>query len=98
MPSVLPSPEEIPLLVPQPGGPVWRAANDIRTMSTAGYALILQDAHPTVGAGFGQHSIFAADAWGRLLRTLDFVDATIYGGPELAAEIGGRVVGMHRTI
>jgi uncharacterized protein (DUF2236 family) len=98
MPSVLPSPEEIPLLVPQPGGPVWRAANDIRTMSTAGYALILQVAHPTVGAGVGQHSNFAADPWGRLLRTLDYVNGTIYGGPDLAAEIGRRVRGMHRTI
>src|SRR3954453_17151014 len=98
MPSVLPSPEEIPLLVPQPGGPVWRAANDIRTMSTAGYALILQVAHPTVGAGVGQHSNFAADPWGRLLRTLDYVNGTIYGGPELAAEVGRRGRGMHRTI
>src|SRR4051794_18954650 len=98
MPSVLPSPEEIPLLVPQPGGPVWRAANDIRTMSTAGYALILQVAHPTVGAGVGQHSNFAADPWSRLLRTLDYVNGTIYGGPDLAAEIGRRVRGMHRSI
>jgi uncharacterized protein (DUF2236 family) len=98
MPSVLPAPDEIPLLVPQPGGPVWRAANDVRTMSTAGYALILQVAHPTVGAGVAEHSNFAEDPWGRLLRTLDYVNATIYGGPDLAAEIGRRVRGMHRTI
>jgi uncharacterized protein (DUF2236 family) len=98
MPNVLPTPDEIPFLVPQPGGPVWRAAGDLRTMSTAGYALILQVAHPTVGAGVAQHSDFAADPWGRLLRTLDYVNGTIYGGPELAADIGRRVRGMHRTI
>jgi uncharacterized protein (DUF2236 family) len=98
MPSVLPSPEEIPFLVPQPGGPVWRAAGDLRTLPTAGYALLLQVAHPTVGAGVAEHSDFAADPWGRLLRTLDYVNGTIYGGPELAADIGRRVRAMHRSI
>jgi uncharacterized protein (DUF2236 family) len=98
MPSVLPSPDEVPFLVPQRGGPVWRAAGDVRTLSTAGYALLLQVAHPTVGAGVAQHSNFAADPWGRLLRTLDYVNGTIYGGPELAADIGRRVRGMHKAI
>lgn len=98
MSTVLPMPEEVPFLVPQPGGPVWRAAGDARALSSSGYALLLQVAHPTVGAGVAEHSNFAADPWGRLLRTLDYVHGTIYGGPELAAEIGRRVRGMHRTI
>jgi uncharacterized protein (DUF2236 family) len=98
MSSVLPSPEEVPFLVPQKGGPVWRAAGDVRTLSTAGYALLLQVAHPTVGAGVAEHSDFTSDPWGRLLRTLDYVNGTIYGGPELAADIGRRVRGMHKAI
>lgn len=98
MPGVLPSPEEVPFLVPQKGGPVWRAAGDVRTMSTAGYALLLQVAHPTVGAGVAEHSDFARDPWGRLLRTLDYVNGTIYGGPEVAADIGRRVREMHKAI
>ena len=81
MASVLPAPEEFPSLVPRRDGPVWRAAGDARMLSTSGYALLLQVAHPTVGAGVGEHSGFADDPWGRLLRTLDYVHGSIYGGP-----------------
>ena len=94
----LPSTEEARALVPQPGSPVWRAAGDIRLLSTAGYALLLQVAHPTVGAGVGDHSTFREEPWGRLLRTLDYVHGSIYGGPEMASSIGRRVRDMHKQI
>jgi len=96
--SVLPSPEEYADLTPKPGSPVWRAFNDARMLSTSGYATLLQVAHPTVGHGVHQYSSFTKDPWGRLLRTLDYVHGTIYGGPELAGSIGRRVRGMHKTI
>lgn len=95
-PSILPSPDELPELVPKAGSVVWRVAGDTRLLPTAGYALLLQVAHPTVGAGVAEHSDFAADPWGRLLRTLDYVHGTIYGGPALAGEIGRRVRLLHR--
>lgn len=98
MSTVLPQPAEVPALVPSRGGPVWRAAGDIRLLSTSGYALLLQVAHPTIGAGVLEHSNFREDPWGRLLRTLDYVHGSIYGGPELAGEIGRRVRAMHRGI
>jgi uncharacterized protein (DUF2236 family) len=98
MPTVLPTLEEARDLVPRPGGHVWRLAGDIRNLGTAGYAVLLQVAHPTVGAGVGQYSGFIDDPWGRLLRTLDYVHGTIYGGPQLAWEIGKRVRGIHRSI
>lgn len=98
MSTVLPDQAEVPDLVPVRGGPVWRAAGDIRLLSTSGYALLLQVAHPTVGAGVLQHSNFREDPWGRLLRTLDYVHGSIYGGPELAGEIGRRVRDMHKGI
>ena len=96
--SVMPDQTEVPDLVPTRGGPVWQAAGDIRLLSTSGYALLLQVAHPTVGAGVLEHSNFREDPWGRLLRTLDYVHGTIYGGPELAGEIGRRVRAMHQGI
>jgi uncharacterized protein (DUF2236 family) len=65
---------------------------------TAGYALVLQVAHPTVGAGVSEHSSFRADPWGRLLRTLDAFYGLVYGGPEAAAALGRRLRAMHRTI
>ena len=36
----------------------------------AGYALVLQVAHPTVAAGVEEHSRYRQDPWGRLVRTL----------------------------
>jgi len=98
MSSVLPDPSEYAALTPSPGSPVWRAFNDVRLLSTSGYATLLQVAHPTVGHGVHQYSSFTKDPWGRLLRTLDYVHGTIYGGPELAGSIGKRVRELHRTI
>ena len=98
MGSVLPSEDEYAQLAPRPGSPVWRAFNDARMLTTAGYATLLQVAHPTVGAGVHQYSSFTKDPWGRLLRTLDYVHGTVYGGPELAGSIGRRVRELHRTI
>jgi len=96
--SVLPSAEEYAALTPTPGTPVWRAFSDARMLATAGYVTLLQVTYPTVGHGVHRYSSFTKDPWGRLLRTLDYVHGTIYGGPELAGEIGRRVRGMHKTI
>jgi uncharacterized protein (DUF2236 family) len=96
--SVLPSAEELPALVPARDSIVWRYAGDARLLATAGYALLLQVAHPTVGAGVTEHSDFKADPWGRLFRTLDYTYAMVYGGPKLAGEIGARVREMHKRI
>lgn len=95
---MLPAPEEYGGLAPAPASPVWREFNDVRMLATAGYATLLQVAHPTVGHGVHQYSSFTRDPWGRLLRTLDYVHGTIYGGPELAGTIGRRVREMHRDI
>jgi len=98
MPSVLPTPDEYAALAPRPGSPVWRAFNDVRLLSTSGYATLLQVAYPTVGHGVHEYSSFLKDPWGRLLRTLDYVHGTIYGGPEMAGRLGARVRGMHKGI
>ncbi|MDX6698416.1 MAG: hypothetical protein QOE65_1813 [Solirubrobacteraceae bacterium] len=95
---VLPSEEEVAELVPRPGSTVWRYAGDARLLSGAGYALILQVSHPTVGAGVGEHSNYAEDPWGRLLRTLDYTYVMVYGGPALAAATGRRVRDLHKRI
>lgn len=96
--SVLPPPEEWPRLAPAPGSVVWRRASDPRLLLTAGYALLLQVAHPTVGAGVSEHSSFRADPWGRLLRTLDAFYGLIYGGAEAAGMLGRRLHALHRPI
>jgi len=98
MPTVLPHPDEIAELVPEPGSVVWRYAGDARLIATGAFAILLQVAHPTVGAGVSEHSDFRADPWGRLLRTLDYSYAMTYGGPRMAGEMGRRIREMHQQI
>jgi uncharacterized protein (DUF2236 family) len=98
MTSVLPPPEQAALHAISRGSVVYRYASDSRTMLGAGAALLLQVAHPTVGAGVREHSDFLADPWGRLLRTLDYVNLLVYGTPEQAAETARRVRDMHKQI
>ena len=95
---LLPDDDEVAALVPTPDSILWRRAGDARVMVTAGYALVLQVAHPTVGAGVREHSNYASDPWGRLVRTLDYVHVMVYGGARAAGETGRRLRDMHRRI
>jgi uncharacterized protein (DUF2236 family) len=76
---------------------VWQRFDDIRMYFGAGYALLLQVAHPTVGAGVRDHSTFEQDPWGRLLRTVDYLMLITYGGREAAA-VGRRLRDVHKSI
>jgi uncharacterized protein (DUF2236 family) len=93
-----PHPDELPSLVPGSHSVSWRVFGDARSLSAAGYALLLQVAHPTVGAGVTEHSNFRADPWGRLWRTLDYVALSVYAGPQRAGATGQRIHEMHRPI
>jgi uncharacterized protein (DUF2236 family) len=85
-------------LAPKRGSVTWRYAGDVRLLATGAYAILLQVAHPTVGAGVAEHSSFRRDPWGRLLRTLDYTYSMTYGGPELAAATGRGMREMHKRI
>ncbi|MDX6615371.1 MAG: hypothetical protein QOD60_462 [Solirubrobacterales bacterium] len=95
---IYPPREQVPDLVPGRDSITWDRAGDARGFLSAGYALILQVSHPTVGAGVTEHSDFKTDPWGRLFRTLDFVNVTLYGGSEAAADMCRRVREMHKKI
>lgn len=58
------------------------------------YPLVLQVAHPTVGAGVRDFSDFEQRPWDRLLRTVDYVSLLVYGGPA-AAPAGRRLRDLH---
>jgi uncharacterized protein (DUF2236 family) len=85
-------------LAPSPEALTWRRAGDARVLLAAGYALLLQVAHPTVGAGVSEHSQFRNDPWGRLLRTLDYACTMVFAGPEAAGEMGQRIRSFHKQI
>jgi uncharacterized protein (DUF2236 family) len=96
--SILPPAEEWELLAPHPDTVACRRGGDARLLVCAGYALLLQVSHPTVGAGVSEHSQFRRDPWGRLLRTLDYSYTMVYGGPPAAAEMGRRIRSFHGQI
>ena len=77
---------------------VRRRATDVRLFGAAGYALLLQVAHPTIAAGVRDHSGFATDPWGRFFRTADFVNLLVYGSPDTARTVSTRLRAMHRSI
>jgi uncharacterized protein (DUF2236 family) len=71
-----------------PDSVTWRFASDARLYLVMLYPLLLQVAHPTVGAGVRDFSDFEHRPWQRLLRTLDYVSLLVYGGEDAIA--GGR--------
>ncbi|HEX2129825.1 MAG TPA: oxygenase MpaB family protein [Solirubrobacterales bacterium] len=95
---ILPPREEWEQLAIKPGSITWERTGDARVFAASGTALLLQVAHPTVGAGVSDFSTFRDDPWGRLWRTLDFSTVLVYGGAEAAAEMGARIRGFHKVI
>ncbi|MFF4954643.1 oxygenase MpaB family protein [Streptomyces chattanoogensis] len=82
---------------PPPGGVLWSLVGDIRMLLTLPAALTMQVAHPAVGAGVDDHSVFRTDPWGRGERSLVSLQMWVYGG-EQAAEEGRRLRRLHKTI
>ncbi len=81
-----------------PSESTLRITGDGRLFAGAGYALMLQVAHPVVSAGVAEHSNFQEDPWGRLIRTLDYVNVSVFAGDVAAAEMGRRTREMHKRI
>ncbi len=94
---ILPPEDEAAELVLGPDSLSWRKLGDPRYFFGAGYALMLQVAHPTVGSGVRDHSNFQEDPWGRLMRTTDYLYLLVYGG-KAAVPVGRRLREMHKSI
>lgn len=75
----------------------WKHAGDNLQLLMAGTTLILQVAHPVVGAGVNQFSVFRKDPWGRLKRTTEWGLRILYGG-ENAPQAGQDLRHLHRDI
>ncbi|MGH3712690.1 MAG: oxygenase MpaB family protein [Micromonosporaceae bacterium] len=58
-------------------------------------ALYLQALHPVAVAGIVQNSDYRNDAWGRLIRTANYVGAVVYGTTADAERAAARVRGIH---
>jgi uncharacterized protein (DUF2236 family) len=81
-----------------PSSVTWQLHGDPMMWVAGIRALYLQALHPRAVRGVTQNSDFRHDAWGRLMRTADFVGTTAYGTTEAAEKAGARVRGIHRRL
>lgn len=61
-------------------------------------AILLQVAHPKVGAGVAEHSDFANRPLDRLRATMTYIYAVVYGSEAQRAEVTRRVNQAHRVV
>jgi uncharacterized protein (DUF2236 family) len=80
-----------------PDSLTWQLGFPRTGLLLAGRALVLQTAHPVVGAGVRDFSDFTDDPWGRLSRTLRSLQVQLFGGPA-AAEEAARLRVLHAGI
>ncbi|MFJ4777807.1 oxygenase MpaB family protein [Streptomyces sp. NPDC088762] len=81
-----------------PDSVTWQCHGDPVMWIAGVRALYLQALHPRAVRGVMENSDFRKDAWGRLLRTADFVGAITYATTETAERAGARVRAIHRTL
>ncbi len=61
-------------------------------------ALLLQVAHPKVGAGVEQHSRYATDPWARLFRTVDVLAKLLFASPAVSEQQARILEAVHRRV
>ncbi|MFJ8109508.1 oxygenase MpaB family protein [Streptomyces sp. NPDC096132] len=81
-----------------PTSVTWQLHGDPMMWVAGIRALYLQALHPRAVRGVMENSDFRRDAWGRLMRTANFVGTTTYGTSEAAEKAGARVRRIHRML
>ncbi|MET9847301.1 oxygenase MpaB family protein [Streptomyces ossamyceticus] len=81
-----------------PDSVTWQAHGDPMMWIAGVRALYLQALHPRAVRGVMQNSDFRKDAWGRLLRTADFVGTVSYGTTDAAERAAARVRKIHSML
>ncbi|WNO76277.1 oxygenase MpaB family protein [Streptomyces sp. AM8-1-1] len=81
-----------------PDSVTWHLHGDPMMWVAGVRALYLQALHPRAVRGVMENSDFRKDAWGRLLRTADFVGTISYGTTEAAEKAGARVRRIHSRL
>ena len=76
----------------------WRVDRELLVLAGGSCALLMQAAHPSVAAGVVQHSTFATDPFGRLMRTLESSFAVVFGSRSEAESALRRVNAIHAVV
>jgi len=81
-----------------PESVTWRVNREGVLLLGGGAAIIMQVAHPLVGAGVAEHSNYREDPWGRLYRTLDLTTSMVFGSTEKADAASQRLRDIHSRV
>ena len=81
-----------------PGSISWRVDRELVVLAGGSCALLMQAAHPVVAAGVVQHSTYATDPFGRLMRTLESSFDVAFGDRSTAEATISRVNAIHRSV
>ncbi|PMR60106.1 DUF2236 domain-containing protein [Verrucosispora sp. ts21] len=78
-----------------PGSVSWKLHAEPILFVAGLRSLYLQALHPRAMAGVAQNSNYRQDAWGRLIRTANYVGTALYGTTAEAEEAGRRLRRLH---
>jgi uncharacterized protein (DUF2236 family) len=81
-----------------PGTVTWRVNREGTLLAGGGRALLLQVAHPLVGAGVAQHSNYRQEPWQRLYRTMDTTVKIVFGDPETSQSAASKLSRRHAPV
>jgi uncharacterized protein (DUF2236 family) len=81
-----------------PGSAAWLVDRELVVLGGGSCALLLQAAHPVVAAGVAEHSSYATDPFGRLLRTLTSSYDVVFGTRAQAEATIRRVNAIHARV
>ncbi|MFC0004751.1 oxygenase MpaB family protein [Micromonospora siamensis] len=81
-----------------PGSVTWKLHEEPILIVAGLRSLYLQALHPRAMAGVAQNSNYRRDAWGRLVRTANYVGTTVYGTTAEAEEAGRRLRALHSRL
>ncbi len=81
-----------------PNSVSWRVDREVLVLAGGSCALLMQAAHPFVAAGVVEHSTYATDPFGRLLRTLTSSFDVVFGSRARAEATIRRVNAIHAAV
>lgn len=81
-----------------PGSASWQVDRELIVLAGGSCALLLQAAHPVVAAGVADHSTYATDPFGRLMRTLSSSFDVVFGTRSQAGAAIRRINAIHAAV
>ncbi|SDF75973.1 Uncharacterized conserved protein, DUF2236 family [Lentzea fradiae] len=81
-----------------PGSSTWDHLGQWRFLLVMHRTLVLQSAHPAVGAAVAEYSVYNARPWRRLLRTLESLQTYVYGSASEQRRELARLERLHRRM